>query len=159
SGGACSNLLIIPGPNPVFLATKLSTVEPTQVAQVLSSTASTGTTGGYAELKNVLAANSIRVRGIRMNSTDTNIYKGNLFYGEMSLTGFQKPVKVPLSKYATTIGGGGSYDSTLIIPNLNLLLTRNFYMYISDIPASLSKLTVAFIYDKDGNSSPLTDPK
>lgn len=61
--GMQNNVLLIPGPNPTFLSSKLSLFETTQTAGsaglLLSSTVSANTADGWIELKDYITANSM----------------------------------------------------------------------------------------------------
>ena len=149
--GAKNNLLIIPGPCPTLLNTRLGCTVPEQTECVLTSSVNTATNAtGYAEYKAYLAQVGMLITYIRMTTATTSIYDGSLFIGELPVNGRPNPEEINLSVYSKATGGGG-YDKTLVIGDRTISNTRNFYMYLSVMPAS-AVLDIAFGVSNIGNS-------
>jgi hypothetical protein len=143
ANGAKTNLLILPGPCPVFMGTRLSCTVPEQTEVVLTSSVNTvGNAAGYAEFVKYIAAVGMYVSYVRFTTTTTSIYDGSLFMGELPPNGYPVPEEIPLNTYASVLGGGG-YDKTLLIKDKPFANTDNFYMYLSSMPASAT-LDIAF---------------
>jgi len=148
--GAESNLLIFQGPTPVWLGTKFGCTICDQVETVLSSSISAGTAGGFAEFNKYIEQNGLYITYIRMITSTTSIYDGSLWIGEMPPNGIANPEEINLSPYATVLGGGG-YDKTLLIKDRAFSNTRNFFMYLSSMPASAT-LDITFGVAAIGNT-------
>lgn len=149
--GTNLNLLVIPGPVPTLLASKFATTLPDQQHTTISSSVSAGTAGGYTELKQYLAQVGMHISYVRIQTTDTSLYNGSLFIGEMPVNGIAAPEEIVLSDYATTIGGGGTYDKTLKITDRAFANTKNFFMYFSQMPLSAT-VSIALGIDGIGNT-------
>ena len=135
SNGAITNALVIGFNNALWLNNKLSTSSPDQNHFAIGSSISAATSAGLTELNNFLRSNGLYCDQLRIVTSNTAMYTGNLYVGEMPFTGYPVPTKIPLQPYANTLGNG-SYDTTLIISDRHFVFTHNFFMYISNVPAS-----------------------
>lgn len=148
--GAKSNLLIIPGPAPIILGTKLGCTVPEQTECTITSSLSAGNAAGYLELKAYLAQVGLLITYIRLNTSTTSIYDGSLYIGELPPNGIPNPEEITLSDYSKATGGGG-YDKTAYIGDRPISNTRNFFMYLSTMPASAT-LTISLGIANVGNT-------
>jgi hypothetical protein len=146
ANGAGSNVLLMGGCSPVWLNTKLSTNVPDQVHIVLSSSLSAGNAAGLAEMNEFLRIGMhIKKIQIYVSANATTVFGGSLFIGEMPINGLPSPTEIPLQPYATTLGGGG-YDNNLVIGDYPMVVSRNFYMYLTNVPASTT-VTITYTID------------
>lgn len=148
--GATNNLLLFQGPTPKWLASKFGCTVPDQNNVTLSSSLSAGDTNGLADLNKYLEQLGMYITSIRFISTDTTLYNNSLYIGEMPPNGIASPEEIHLSAYASVIGGGG-YDKTLTIADRAFSNTRNFFMYLSSVPASAS-IDIIFTVAALGNT-------
>lgn len=148
--GAENNLLIFQGPAPIWLGTKFGCTVCDQTDTVLSSSISAGNANGFAEFNKYIEQNGLYINYIRMITSTTSIYDGSLYIGELPPNGIASPEEINLSPYAQTLGGGG-YDKTLLIKDRAISNTRNFFMYLSTMPASAT-LDIAFGVAAIGNT-------
>lgn len=154
TGGAKTNLLLFPGPVPAWLISRLGCTETNQTAttgQLLSSSVSANDATGYTQMKAYLAQMGFQIDYIRFQTSDTTLYDGSLWIGEVPVNGILAPEEIVLAPYATVIGGGGTYDKSLTIADRTFNNTRNFFMYLSNVPAS-STTRIAFGISLVGNT-------
>lgn len=150
ANGASTNLLIFPGPVPKWLVSKLSCTECEQTEIKLSSSISANNANGLVDFKAYLASVGMFINKMRFVTATTDIYTGSLFIGEVAPNGFLQPQEIPLQPYANTLGGG-SYDKALEIADMPFSTTKNFYMYLSSMPASAT-LDIYFTVSAIGNT-------
>lgn len=152
-----TNLLIIPSNVPSLLVSKLSAKEVDQVAAtgaVLTSSISlAGTAAGYADFKSFLNTLGFHIAYWRIVTSNTAVYDGNLYVGEVPPNGILNPRKIPLSPYASVVGGGGTYDKTLNINDMPFNNIPGFYAYLSAVPAGTT-ISISLGIDKIANSLP-----
>lgn len=148
--GAKTNLLLFPGPCPLWLGTKLGCTMADQTECTITSSLSAGNANGLAEFFKFIEQNGLYITYIRMITSSTTIYDGSLWIGELPPNGIANPEEISLSPYAQVLGGGG-YDKTLNIRDRAISNTRNFFMYLSSMPASAT-LEIVFGVAAIGNT-------
>jgi len=150
SNGAITNAAIFPGPVPTWLTSKFGMTVPDHTNFTFSSSVSAAGATGYGEFKDFAKA-GLHIKYIRLQTTVTTAYDGSLFIGEMPANGIANPEEIVLSPYASVIGGNGTYDKTLLINDRPMAVTRNFFMYLSNLPASTT-LVIALGIDGIGDT-------
>ena len=151
NNGAAANVPLITNGGALWMANKLGTTVPDQNHIVLSSSLSAGNANGLAEMNEYLRM-GMHITKIQLyaSANPTQVFSGSIFIGEMPLNGLPQPTEIMLQSYATTLGGGG-YDNTLTISDYPMVVTRNFFLYITGVPASTT-LTVTYTVSDIGNT-------
>lgn len=154
-----SNLMWLFGANPAFLASNQSLNQPNQTAttgSILASTVSSGDSAGLAEYKAYMQGNTGLVREIEIiASAPSTIYSGYLFFNEFAVNGVVTPKRYVLAKYAQISANTNTFLPNLILPNINLGITRTLAAWFSTIAYS-STVSIILRYEGYGISSPIT---
>ena len=137
-----NNILIIQSLTPYKVVSALSCAVPDQqsVGVKLSSNLNAADTNGLADWNRYINLAGLRIKYIRIFTTDTTLYNKNLNYGIMPYTGNSQPAWFPLGLYAKDSNSG--FSKNLIIDTypdgspLNMPLTSMTYMYFDTLPTS-----------------------
>jgi hypothetical protein len=135
-----NNILIIEGLTVNKIKAALSAAVPDQDHVKLSSSLTTNDADGLADWNRYVNSANLLVRYIRIVTSDTTLYDGNLKFGIMPFNGTSLPAYWPLYGYAKN--GSNGYAKDLIIdtmPNgqpMSFPITPNTYLFFDTLPTS-----------------------
>lgn len=135
-----ANILILQSMVPYKVISLLSAAVPDQSNVTLSSSVSAGNANGLADWNRWVQNQGLTVSYIRIYTSDTTLYAGNLNYGIIPFVGSTQPAWWPLPNYAKN--GSSGYAKDLLINTMpdgsamNWAITKNTYLYFDTLPAS-----------------------